>query len=322
MPTVIVGSATVDEQIGVDGVSRLQIGGVVSYAGAVFANAGLSPTVVSTLGGPWAGSARVLLARMGIKLCESQSDAMTSFRNRVLPDGEREQDVIGLAPSVDAELIARALEGVERPHVHLGPLHAEDISGPALRIIAARAATVTLDVQGLLRASTLGRVREEAARLLPDALAMSRVVKAGQEELRALLGSGIRLRSSYGGQVVLAPYALKCSGTGDLLSAALAAVAKMLSSSINPTVAPSTVTSPDRKPRPLVPSTSGTGLMLARSTETISETRSASRPTCCRPIWAMMKTCSGVASVSPWPKRQRRSTIGMNAPRRPQIPRT
>ena len=187
MPTLIVGSATVDEQVAPDGVPRLQLGGVVTYAGAAFAQGGLSPIAVCNIGGPWAVAARGLLAKLDIRLCGGHSEAMTSFRNTVGPDGERKQDLVSMARAIDADAIARALEGVERPHVHLGPLHGEDISEAALHAVAARAETVTLDVQGLLRASAIGAVREQAAHVLPHALAVSRVVKAGQEELAALL---------------------------------------------------------------------------------------------------------------------------------------
>jgi len=84
----------------------------------------------------------------------------------------------------------------------------------------------------------------------------------------------------------------------------------------------SIVTSPDRKPTREPLATRGTGCTCAASNDTMSSTRSASRPTCRVAICTMITMCSAPASVSPWPNRQRRSMIGTITPRRLSTPRT
>jgi sugar/nucleoside kinase (ribokinase family) len=186
-PVVLVGSATIDEQVLEGSDPRVQLGGVVTYGGAAFVAGGVRALAVCNLGGRYSAAAVRVLETLGIALCPGTTEVMTSFRNRVLPDGSREQRILAIGRPIDEELIARALSGLPKPHVHLGPLHGEDISPTALKAIVAAAGTTTLDVQGLLRPARTGDVRCEVTGLLRDALAASRFVKADESELQTVL---------------------------------------------------------------------------------------------------------------------------------------
>jgi sugar/nucleoside kinase (ribokinase family) len=111
---------------------------------------------------------------------------MTSFQNTVLTDGGREQELLSIARPIDEPLVASAFGRCARAHVHLGPLHADDISDEALEAVIERAGVVSLDVQGLLRASTIGRVHRTLARALPRGLSAARFVKASADELELM----------------------------------------------------------------------------------------------------------------------------------------
>src|SRR4051794_11241018 len=133
---VVVGSATIDEQVLPGQPPRTQIGGGVTYAGAAFAQWGLSALAVCKLGGGWGRAARARLRQLGIAVESGATPEMTSFRNAVSAEGEREQTLISLARPIDRALVTRALDRLPPPHVHLGPLHGNDIDADALELLA------------------------------------------------------------------------------------------------------------------------------------------------------------------------------------------
>src|SRR5437764_12360850 len=101
---IVVGSATVDEQLVDSDAPRLQLGGVVTYGGVALVRGGVSALAVCNLGGVHGDAARAVLERFGIRPCVGPTDVMTSFRNKVLPDGEREQHLVTVARPIGAEL--------------------------------------------------------------------------------------------------------------------------------------------------------------------------------------------------------------------------
>ena len=58
------------------------------------------------------------------------------------------------------------------------------------------------------------------------------------------------------------------------------------------------------------------------SSETMSSTRSANSPIGLVAIWTIITMWTGVACVSPWPNRQRKSMMGTMTPRKLSTPRT
>ncbi|HUS62638.1 MAG TPA: hypothetical protein VMY34_10610, partial [Acidimicrobiales bacterium] len=162
----VVGSAAVDEQISVHGAVRVQLGGVVTYGGTTFVREGLQVTALCNLEAASGPAITNALNRLGVEVCPGTSSSITAFQNRLLADGGRRQEVLGIADPIGAELVDAALEGVEAPHVHLGPLHGSDIGGDALEVIAVRAVVVTMDVQGFVRRGAVGPVFDEPTPLL------------------------------------------------------------------------------------------------------------------------------------------------------------
>ncbi len=186
---VVVGSATVDEQVSADRPRRVQLGGVVTYGAAVFAREGIQTVAVCNLAESFAAGAGAVFRKLGIGLQAGRSDTMTVFRNRLHSDGEREQQLVDMSSPIDAELVRAALEGASPAHVHLGPVHGRDISEAALSVVRERADTVTLDVQGFVRVAAIGRVTEQVAPVLAMALDASSVVKADRSELSCILAA-------------------------------------------------------------------------------------------------------------------------------------
>lgn len=186
-PILVVGSAAVDEQVSPEGVVRVQLGGVVTYGAATFVREGLRATAVCNLEARSEPAIRSAFERLGIEVCAGASGSRTGFQNTLLGDGGRRQRIESLADPIGDALVSAALEGIEAPHVHLGPLHGADIDAGALAVIAARADLVTLDVQGFVRRGGVGPVRAEATPLLDAALAAAHVVKADEAELDVVL---------------------------------------------------------------------------------------------------------------------------------------
>ncbi len=184
---IVVGSATVDEQVNANRPPRLQLGGVVTYGAAAFAREGMKTVAVCNLAEPFIDSAGAVFRKLGIDLQAGRGDTMTVFRNRLHSDGEREQQLLNLSRPVDADLVRTALEGPSPVHVHLGPVHGRDISEAAVGVVKERADTVTLDVQGFVRGAEIGRVTEQVAPVLAVALSASSVVKADRSELSCML---------------------------------------------------------------------------------------------------------------------------------------
>ncbi len=186
-PVIVVGSAAVDEQIARDGAVRIQVGGVVTYGGATFVREGLRAIAVCNLDARSGAAVRAALTGLGVEVCAGTSRTLTRFQNRLLVDGGRQQQILGLADAIGPEVVARALEGIDGPHVHLGPLHGADISREAIDLVAARAGLITLDVQGFVRRGELGPVHDEVAPQLEAALAAANLVKADEAELDVVL---------------------------------------------------------------------------------------------------------------------------------------
>ena len=167
----------------------MQLGGVVTYGAAVFARQGIQTVAVCNLPERFVDAAGAVFRKLGVDLQPGPSDTMTVFRNRLHSDGEREQQLIDMSRPIDADMVRAALDGASPTHVHLGPLHGRDMTEAALDVVRERADTVTLDVQGFLRASAIGRVTEQVAPILKMALSASSVVKADRSELSCMLAA-------------------------------------------------------------------------------------------------------------------------------------
>ena len=74
-------------------------------------------------------------------------------------------------------------------HIHLGPLHPDDLDRDLYPLVQKSRATVSLDVQGCVRQIIGGRVIERASDILPDALRCADCIKADRGEYDLMLGA-------------------------------------------------------------------------------------------------------------------------------------
>lgn len=178
----VVGSTTIDRNvIGRD--RYLKIGGVTTYAGLTYRGHGLPTWVVTNVAQP---ESWILdrLAGEGIQVSRSFTGSTTRFVNRVR-DGRRRQEVTSLASPVNAAQLARIETLVDC--IHLGPLHPEDIATPVFARLRESRALVVLDVQGLLRKVSGGRVTAAISEQLDGALRAAFLVKSSEDELHHIL---------------------------------------------------------------------------------------------------------------------------------------
>lgn len=182
---VVVGSVTIDEQVRPGGACVRQAGGVGIYGSIAFRKEGIDAAAVCNLGGHDEAAPERVLRRFGIAVHAGPGKRTTRFRNRIGSDGGRDQELLAVAPPIRAAALEPLLDGVDL--VHLGPLHAGDIDGALFDLLGDRSVRVSLDAQGLLRASALGPVRAKPAALLPAALRLASIVKVAAGELETLL---------------------------------------------------------------------------------------------------------------------------------------
>jgi sugar/nucleoside kinase (ribokinase family) len=212
MRVLVVGSLSLD-RIELDGQSEARVGGTVVYSGLTWRRLGGEVTVVTAMADRDRAAARPLL-HAGVLLVAADSDATTSFVNRVDGDG-REQEVAARARAIPAELVAAAGPA---DVVHLGPLHPDDLEPEVYRVARAAAPAVAIDVQGFTRRIEGRRVLAEASKSAAELLRGAGWLKgdAGEFDLVAAalgcsaaqladaLGAGevLRSRASEGGEVL------------------------------------------------------------------------------------------------------------------------
>jgi sugar/nucleoside kinase (ribokinase family) len=185
----VVGSTTIDCNL-IGRIAHLKIGGVTAYAGLTYRRHGV-PTRVITNVAPADAAILERLTRAGARVSAGASEFTTRFVNRVDAGGRR-QEVPSVAAPVNLAQLA-ASEG-RADLVHLGPLHPEDIDARVFARLAGAGPAVALDLQGLVRKISAGRVEAAVSEHLPAALAAARIVKSDEAELRLVLeafGTGV-----------------------------------------------------------------------------------------------------------------------------------
>jgi len=178
----VIGSLTIDE-IRVNLETTRRVGGVVTYSGLTFRRLGIETTVVTRV----SGSNQELLQalrREGISVLGRKSAQTTRFINAVSEDG-RNQIILSHADPIEFADASYSL----RPdvHVHLGPLHPDDIDPKLVGHVRSQVRSVSLDVQGYVRRISEGRVVEGVHDTLALALKGMSVVKADARELELIL---------------------------------------------------------------------------------------------------------------------------------------
>ncbi len=177
----VIGSATID-RVMQGGVGAYKRGGVVAYAGLTFAELGVETRVLTNV----AAADQAMLAMLqqrGIEVYAGESAATTCFVNYV--DGDtRRQELLACAAPIAAAQLGPVLTGVE--HVHLGPLHPNDIGPEVLAAIGA-GFQVSLDIQGYVRRIEGTQVYQGVDGSLYAALQRADCVKADSTELGLVL---------------------------------------------------------------------------------------------------------------------------------------
>jgi sugar/nucleoside kinase (ribokinase family) len=178
----VVGSTTIDRNV-IGRAAFMKIGGVTTYAGLTYRRHGLPTWVVSRV----AHAETWILERLtaeGIQISRSPAETSTRFVNRVHA-GRRRQEVTSIAPSVNYSQLAAVEPQVDC--IHLGPLHPKDIDEPVFERLGESRALVVLDVQGLVRRISGGRVAAAVSEHLDAALRAAFLVKSDEDELQLIL---------------------------------------------------------------------------------------------------------------------------------------
>jgi sugar/nucleoside kinase (ribokinase family) len=177
----VVGSTTIDRNVRGGG-SLLRLGGATTYAGLTYRRRGLAVRVVTRVAAP---HLQLLsrLAQAGIRIDALVSDSTTHFVNR--SDGkQRTQEMPVCAEPIEIAQVRRVLDAVDC--IHLGPLHPADIEAGVFQLLRDWPGQVVLDVQGLVRRVSSGRIVPGACDALPAALAAAAVLKADNDEIKTL----------------------------------------------------------------------------------------------------------------------------------------
>ncbi len=196
---IVIGSAALDT-VDFGGRTRRKIGGVATYAGVTFRRHGLGTAVAANV-----AAADVPLFRLyteeGLLWTNGPTRATTRFINRETGAGRAQE-----MPSAADPIRCNAWLA-ERPtirHVHLGPLHPDDIHMDTLSLAADGRYFVSLDVQGYVRGVADGRIVPRVSDRLETALAAADAVKADETEWKLILAhfksdtAGLQARLGFG----------------------------------------------------------------------------------------------------------------------------
>lgn len=190
---IVIGSITIDEQIRNGNASILQIGGVGTYGAITYKREGLDAITVCNLGGQFQHIAKDTLTKMGVGLSTGVTDELTYFINTVLSTGERYQELRNLSHPISESLVKNLIK--DSSHIHLGPIHQNDISQSIITRLNKRSLLVTLDVQGYLRSYKLGKIKSTVAPELDHALNVSKIIKGDHLEIAMIVNHyGINIK--------------------------------------------------------------------------------------------------------------------------------
>ena len=154
-------------------------GGVVVYAGYTFCKHHISTRVITCIA-PSDQGLVTLFNTLGIELLAQKTPVTTRFINTYLGKEKREQHILDMAnpipvPTSDWPPPATG-------HVHLGPLHPDDIDERILASLQTFTGMVSLDIQGYVRSIASGRVLAGAAPILSRGLDAADIIKGDQQE--------------------------------------------------------------------------------------------------------------------------------------------
>lgn len=186
---LVIGSVTIDRNVCAGRTFR-KIGGVATYAGLTYRLHGL-PTRIACNVAPADAAILAPLRKAGIQVQNGRTPNTTRFVNRI--DGiRRTQEMPSIASPIRGRLVDPVLKHVDC--IHLGPLHPDDIAPAVFARLDRIDASVTLDIQGLVRGCDRTRIVPAVSHHLAAALQAADIVKSDQEELGLVIeayGAGI-----------------------------------------------------------------------------------------------------------------------------------
>lgn len=178
---VIAGSATVDKIVQ-KGTTTVKLGGVVTYAGITFKKNKLTPIVISNVSHNNKDIIDIF-QKQKIRFINGYTEKTTEFINYI-DEENRTQEMPFCATPIDLYTKLKEIGPVE--HIHLGPLHPEDINLSFFRRTS-KTFFVSLDVQGYVRKVDQNKIKYCVSENLHDGLTLSDVIKAEIKELGVIL---------------------------------------------------------------------------------------------------------------------------------------
>ncbi len=179
---IVVGSTTIDKIVQSDA-SFFKLGGVTTYAGITFKRHGIDTMIVSNVA-PQDGYSLRRLHQEGIRVCNGHTKHTTLFINYT--NGDKRRQALPLtANSIQYHQIVDVLNSASL--LHLGPLYPTDIPIETIQQLHDPELFISLDLQGYVRYRKHHIVYPVVSEYLPDALNVSKIVKATQEELNLVL---------------------------------------------------------------------------------------------------------------------------------------
>ena len=179
---IVIGSTTIDKIVQSNR-SFLKLGGVTTYGGITFTRHGIDTTIVSNVA-PQDESILQHIYREGIRVCHGNTKHTTHFINYTNGD-QRRQQLPFTANSIKYHQIVEILNSASL--LHLGPLYPTDIVIEAIQQLHDPELFISLDLQGYVRYRKHNIVYPVVSKYLPDALKISKIVKADQAELNLVL---------------------------------------------------------------------------------------------------------------------------------------
>ena len=179
----VIGSTTIDKIVHRN-FSRFKMGGVTTYSGITYRRHGINTWVVTNV----ASRDREMIKRLqqeSIVVCNGATESTTFFKNMIDHEGQRSQNILQQAASINREQVIENLKDVD--FVHLGPLYPTDIDAHAIELIDRLKLFVILDVQGLVRTVKNKIVYPAASKYLPAAMRIAHIVKANRQEYESII---------------------------------------------------------------------------------------------------------------------------------------
>ena len=177
----VLGSLSLDTNL-TEHRSLRKLGGAITYSGLTFSRLGVPTTVVFNLASTDRPVCRLFEAE-NVRTAVGHTETTTRFVNDIRGKS-RKQSAPALAEPIRAEDVRLALGQVA--HIHLGPLHWDDIDAHVFTEDFMQLLITSADVQGFMRRPDEGQIVAEVSPHLADVFRVCSHVKASRREMERL----------------------------------------------------------------------------------------------------------------------------------------